>query len=184
MAEQGYILVDAFKDITNEMKFKQTEYNLNSAVINYQYGYVQELVMVLQQMSKAPKSHNVTFPLVWVKQPFTIRRDAVGFYGKVVDLEIFICMSSEKTWLAQERMTKNFKPILYPLYNALLSEIHLSSAFSTSSPDTIIHEVTDFYWWGEQQQAVLNDAVDCVRVSGLQLDINVLPDCLPFKSLI
>lgn len=180
----GYILVDVFKEIAVELVNKSAEYG-HDGIINYQYGYVTELVTKLQQFSLAPKTYNLAFPLIWVKQPFTIKRNVSNsgrIFGRVTDLEIYIIQQSEKTITAEERMLKTFKPVIYPIYEGLLNEIDLHVGLGTMGKNSIVHDITDFYWWGENQQAVLNDVVDCLRISNMTFDI-YYKECTPFKSI-
>jgi hypothetical protein len=176
----GYVLVDVFKEICLMIQGRLTDYG-KSGVLNYQHGYIRELVAKLQQRSLVPTAYNVAFPLVWVKQPFTIKRINSGnIWGRVTDLEIYIIQQSEKTITAEERMVKTFKPLLYPIYELMLEQIDAHIGIGTVY-GIAPHDMTDFYWWGEEQQAVLNDVVDCIRISNLQLDI-YFKNCQPFKS--
>lgn len=178
MNNPEYILVDVFGEIVTAVKQE-----LGFAELNYQYGYVQELNQTLQQWNQTPEFASKRFPLVWLAQPFTVRRgDTPGFYGKTQGLSLFIVHHSTATMTAPERMEQTFKPILYPIYRSLLQKISDHLAFSAPWLNEIPHRLTDRYYWGEQQQTVLNDIVDCLIVSDLELFVNHNENCLPFKS--
>lgn len=150
-------------------------------VLNYQYGYVEELNETLKQFEDDPSKFDKKFPLVWVAEPFVTTRGDASIFG-VVEPDIFIIHTTDKNWKAAERMTNNYKPVLFPIYRQLLTEIVKSVVFSHQSPEAIPHKVTKGYYWGEAQKTVLNDAVDCLKISALKLRINHNHNCTPFKS--
>jgi hypothetical protein len=176
-----YILTDEFgiKDANGELtggvlfKVKQA---LNLTVLNYQYGDVEELNQTLIQYNQTPDFAAKKFPLVWLMQPFTILRGEKGFYGSVDGLKIFIINSSVQAWKAPERMANNFKPVIYPIYRELMKQLDRHKAFESSYHRK--HKFTDRYYWGEAQQSVLNDVVDCSEISNIELKIKDNPNCL------
>lgn len=181
MNNPEYILIDEFgvKDANDQLtsgilyKVKQA---LNIPVLNYQYGYIEELNQTLAQWSKTPDFASKKFPLVWLMQPFVINRGEKGFYGNVEGLKIFIINSSDKTWKAPERMTKNFKAVIYPIYRELMKQINMHKAFESSYNRK--HRFIDRYYWGEAQSSVLNDVVDCSEISNIELKIKDNTNCL------
>jgi hypothetical protein len=170
MNNPEYILVDELQEVVSKVK---TELKL--PVLNYQYGYVEVLNETLEQWSKSKDHAALKFPLVWVMQPFVIARGERGFYGSVEGLKIFIINNSEKTLKAPDRMAKNFKPIIYPIYRELMNQINRHNAFESSYSRK--HKFTDRYYWGEQQQSVLNDVVDCSEIAVLELKIKDNQNC-------
>jgi hypothetical protein len=170
-----YIVVDELGAVVEAVKTA-----LDLGALNYQYGYVEELNQTLTQWAKDPEYSLLRFPLVWVMQPFTIVRGKPGIYGSVEGLRIFIIQSSQKTLRAAERMEGNFKEVIYPIYRELLNQLNESVAF-VDAPQRK-HRFTDRYYWGEAQQSVLSDVVDCSEISNLELDIHNNQNCPPFKS--
>lgn len=177
MNDPEFILTDEMETVVAAVK---TELKLSA--LNYQYGYIEELNETLQQYEKDPSKFDKKFPLVWLAEPYTINRGEPGVYATTDPLEIFIINSTEKTWKAKERMTNNYKPILLPIYRELLKQLFLSLAFTCQSPEHIPHRITKGYYWGEAQKAVINDAVDCLKLSGLKLRIDDKQNCTPNKS--
>lgn len=175
MNKPEYIVVDEIGTVVEAVKT-----SLELDVLNYQYGYVEELNETLQQWSKNPDFAVLKFPLVWAMQPFTIVRGEQGIYGSVEGLRVFIINSSEKTQKAAQRMEDNFKEVIYPIYREFMEQLNVSVAF-VDSPNRR-HRFTDRYWWGEAQQAVLNDVVDCSEISQLELKIHNNQNCQTFKS--
>lgn len=146
--------------------------------INYQYGYISELRNTLEQYSKSTDFMIKKFPLVWVRQPFTLTvNDPQGLYASVDNLIILIVNESTKDRTAVRRMDENFKPIIDPIYRELLNQLNLHPAISFEPLRT--HKTTDLYFWNSTEFV---DVIDCKEVSELKLAINNNPNCQPTKS--
>lgn len=177
MNNPEYILVDEMEIVVSAVKAV-----LNLPVLNYQYGYVIELNETLMQYNNDPNNRDKKFPLVWLAEPFDIPRGEAGFYGRTDELNIFIINGSDKNWKAKQRMENNFKSIIYPIYRELLNQLILSDAFQESDIEKIKHKTTNRYYWGEQQQSVLNDVVDCMKISQLKLTLKNKQNCTILKN--
>ena len=167
MNNPPYILVDEIGAIVTAAKTA-----LALDVLNYQYGYVDELKNTLANYDKSPTYAGLKFPLVYLVQPFTITRGEFRHYGKATGLEIFIINKTQQGIKAEQRMTDNFKPVIYPIYRELISQITKSIAFVDSMPGKVTHRTTDLYYWGEtQQEKMINDVFDCMYITGMELTI-------------
>lgn len=169
MNKPPYIVVDVFDDIVKAVALKTGLY------INYLYGYVNELSETLQQWSESPSKYEMKYPLVWLSQPFTITEGKqIGIFGEIDELRIFIITDSDKNYKAQERMTKSYKPILYPIMEELKTQIPLSKAFQGYNSSLNVKQ-TDRYYWGENQKNMLNDVVDIIelKISGIKIQNNL-----------
>lgn len=170
MNNPEYILVDELALVVAKVKAA-----LSLTVLNYQYGYVKELDETLQQWSKSREHASLRFPLIWVMQPFVEVRGEKGIYANVEGLKLFIINSTDKTWKAEQRMTENFKKVIYPIYRELMNQINRHKAFESCYSRK--HKLTDLYYWGEQQSSVLTDPVDVGEISALELKIKDNPNC-------
>lgn len=168
MAIQEYILTDELQTVTTAVK---TE--LDIPVLNYQYGYVEELNETLKQWEASTTQSPLKFPLVWLAEPFTVNHSDKEVPGGEADFELFIINKSSKEWKASQRMTNNFKPVIYPIYESLLNQIALSPVFNVTAKDFIKHKYTNRYYFGENNKSVLNDVVDCMRLSISKLPLTV-----------
>lgn len=166
MNNPEHILVDVFGTIVTAAKTA-----LGLSVLNYQYGYVRELNETLIQMSEGGEGAS-KYPLIWLVQPFTISRRSGDYYGEV-SIRFLIITSSVKDLKAKTRMADKYKTVLYPIYRTLITEIKNSGILTSAEPNSpeIEHRVTDRYYWGEEQQSVLNDIVDCLDVDDMKLKI-------------
>lgn len=176
MNNPEYILTDEMATVVAAVKTA-----LLLDVLNYQFGYIEELNETLVQYEADPVKYNKKFPLVWLAEPYTTVRGLPNVFGKAKP-DIFIINSTTIEWKAAERMENNYKPILFPIYRELLVQIFKAEAFSHQSVDSIQHSYTKGYYWGEKQQAVLNDAVDCLKIGAIELPIINKQDCIPLKS--
>lgn len=170
MNNPEYILTDEMGTIVAAVKTA-----LSLPVLNYQYGYVYELNETLKQMEANPAMYDKKFPLVWLAEPYTEKRSTYAYWADVLDMRMFIMSSTSKTVKSTDRMTDVFKPILLPIYRELIKQIDNSPVFVKQKE--VVHNKINRYYWGEAQQSVLNDPVDCIEISNLQLKIKNNPNC-------
>jgi hypothetical protein len=170
MNNPEYILTDEMRTIVAAVKTA-----LALPVLNYQHGYVTELDETLKQYEADPSLYNQKYPLIWFAEPFTEIRASWKYWSDVKDMRLFILHATEKTTKAADRMTDVFKVTLLPIYRELISQIDKSKVF-VNQPQ-VLHSKTNRYYWGEKQQSVLTDPVDCIEVSQLQLKVKNNPNC-------
>lgn len=179
--EPEYYLVDEMAVVVNAVKVA-----LALPVLGYYYGYIRELDTTLQQAQKeqADPTANLTYPFIWIQQPFKIHRGQphkVGIYGRVSNLSVLIVNKTDINWKASERMANNYKPILYPIKRQLIKELNLTQAFAFTELRSFDEQ--DVYYWGSDQKQLLVNPVDICEVSNLELDINDNPNgCVPQET--
>lgn len=175
MNSPEYILVDLFgvKD-NNGNLVSGILYNVKEAlalpVLDFKYGYLAELKIYLQQMKDDPSQK---YPLFWLRQPFTIKRGGNngGFYGDV-SLTCFIIAETNEHKTAEQRMADIFKPVIYPIYRTFMEKLNDYSAKGISYEVDRVHSITDRYYWGDAQAKEIDDKVDVMEISNLQIKIN------------
>jgi len=160
-----YILVDELATIVAAVKTA-----LGLSVLNYQYGYVTELNETLNEFNETLEYRALKFPLVWVSQPFDIKRGNINYYGEV-SLDVFIFNRTDQALKAVDRMANNFKPVIYPIYRELIRQIVLSPVFMNSSDTDMPHSITDRYYWDGINKA-MTDIVDWRYIKFKELLIN------------
>ena len=178
MDNPEYILVDEIGNVVTAVK---TVLALPS--LNYHYGYQKELNQTLVQQGNDPGDMNilvpippVKYPLIWLMQPLEISRGVQGYWGIARNLRIFIFMESDKESKAAQRMTNNFKPIMYPIYREFLKQLDESVAFASMGVENMKHKLIDRYW---AKELGLDDTVDILEISGLELFIHRNLNCTP-----
>ena len=172
MNNPPYILVEEFGKVVSEVKAA-----LNLTNLNYLYGYLSEINETLAQDSKAGGTFAQNkYPLIWLVQPFTIDRKLPGYYGET-KLQVFIINGSKQDWKAPQRMENNFKPVIYPIYEELFTQLRIASdVFEGINIDD--HSFTDRPYWGTDQQKAIDDVFDCREISGLSLKVQDKQNCI------
>lgn len=174
MNNPEYILVDELEVIA-----AATKTSLGISVLNYQYGYVEELNETLKQYENEPALFDKKLPLIYVAEPYETEHGEAGIFGKA-DPDIYIFASTQKVYKARDRMEQVYKPIIFPIYREFLKQIVLSVVFDHTSVETLKHKTAKGYYW-DKEQKLFNDAVDCLRIKGLDLRIHD-NYCSPSKS--
>jgi len=185
MDNPPYIVVDEMATVVEaaRLALKEAAGGVGWDVLNYQYGYITELAETLQQWEETQEWREKKYPLVWLRQPFTIKRGEPNYYGTIPDLTLFIMNRTDVNYKAAQRMELNFKPILHPIYRELVKQIDLSVAFDFEdyTPDL---EETDFYYWGDEEKSYLSEIVDCLRLQNFVIKLNNNPNCSTFTNLL
>ena len=177
MITDQYILTDELETVVAAVKAA-----LGLSVLNYQYGEVEELNETLKQLEADPAKFNLKFPLVWVAEPYQVKRGDASIFG-IADVNVFVINETEKTWKAKERMENNFKPVILPIYREFLKQIEVSTAFDHQFGRVPDHTIVNRYYLGENRQSTLNDVVDAMKISGLKLRIHEKQNCSPFTNM-
>lgn len=178
MNSPEYILTDEMELIVESARAA-----LDLPSLNYQYGYIEELNITLQEYEQDRQKFDVKFPLVWLAEPYTM--DCGGdtsIYGSA-NIDLFLIASTDINWKAAERMANNYKPLLHPLANEILRQLSISEVFNHQVVEQIKRKITKGYYWGTGQQAVLNDSVDCLKLSITPLRVNNKDNCTILTNL-
>lgn len=143
--------------------------------INYDHGTLESINQRLNSKNRTVEYRVEKFPLIWLREPYTVVDGGWGYLGSVSELAIFIIHETDKTYTEEQRKELIFKPIIIPLYTELLRLFRRSKAFSTFG--VLKHQFTDYNYWGETQQQVLNDSVDCRKITNIEFKVNNNPNC-------
>lgn len=171
MNNPEFILVDEIETLVASVKTV-----LGIPVLNYQYGYIEELRQTLIQM-EAPGFDLLKYPLVWFVEPFTETRESGDYYSDT-SIELFIIHATDKTLKASERMAQVFKPVIFPIYRELVNQFTSAHhVFDIPVNTHLPHKKTNRYYWGEEQQKKIADVFDCMHISNLKLKIKNNRNC-------
>lgn len=146
--------------------------------VHYQYGHPKEIIETLMQKDKSTTLQFTKYPLVALFQDFPERHTGQVGFDSEVSLHIVIVQSTTANYKADERYTRNFKPILYPIYSELLRQFNFSKRFSTYGVSTISHTKIDRLYWGKEglygnEGNIFNDRLDCIEIRDLRLKVNL-----------
>lgn len=142
--------------------------------VYYMYGHVSEIVDRLKSMNASPDHKDKKYPLIALFQDFkVVRGEKLSMYGSA-SLNIIIATLTQPQYLAEQRYTLNFKPVLYPIYNELLNQLSLHAQFYFKHP--IQHTEIDRLYWGKEglygnNGNIFNDYIDAIEIQNLQVEI-------------
>ncbi len=150
--------------------------NSDIVAINYLFGHPLELIATLQEKQKSPTSKMNIYPLVMLFTDIPEHWGNPGGYYADVTLQMVIAYSSKPDLKAADRLTKNFLPILLPIYQELMKQIVASGYFVTQNQKGLKHIKLDRYYWGKtglygNTANQFNDFLDAIEIKDLQLKL-------------
>lgn len=153
--------------------------------IDYQYGHRLELIETLSQMSQSKTEKYHKYPLVYLVQDFPedLGR-APGIYADVV-LTIIVAHGTQQGSKITKRMEQVFKPVLYPIFQELCTQLFKHPQIHVQSPSSIQMRKWDRSRWGRVEVSTgntankLSDFVDAIELEQLRLKIKYPSACPP-----
>lgn len=161
---------------TIALQRQNSSYASRISTINYQYGHPKELIGTLAQLDKSAQLKFTKYPLVYLYMDFgEDRNKMLGSYA-TVNLNIILLHQTQDVYKMQERMEYVFKPVLYPIYYALLNAITLHPYVNEGNPQELKHKMFIRGYWGQERIGGtdgnnLNDYVDAMDITNLQFTI-------------
>lgn len=139
--------------------------------VYFQHGTIKEVTDVLQSFTNAsvPK-----YPLVFLVRNINERVHNTK-YGLAPEFtcRVVICSLTNPFFRSDDRETKNFKPILLPIFEELIRQISESNLFGMPAIEDMKIRKNDSYFYGEYEgKNKFNDYVDAIDVTNLSLKIN------------
>lgn len=185
MKEQPVYIVDIFRDIVKKTSDKllpqlQKYDNLIQGV-HYDHGHPMEIIETLKQKDNSDTLVFKKYPAVFLFQDF---KETIGEPGiaTAARLHLIIVAATLPEYKASERYTKNFKPILYPIYLELKNQIFKSGKVMVSNAAKLSADKIDRLFWGKEglygnTGNIFNDHLDAIEMQNLDLKF-YKPVCL------
>jgi len=174
------VVQDITPDVLPIIQQRETDaLNIPSLIqtINFQPGgSVDELIQTLAQDDKSESMKMLKYPLVWLVQDFPETQGMQpGFYAETT-LNIVIAHQTTATYKITDRYKYVFKPVLYPIYGALMEGLAASDMINQNDPQIIQRVKWDRAYWGRKTVGgndgnKLNDYVDAIDITNLKLTI-------------
>jgi hypothetical protein len=144
--------------------------------VSFEHGHILEIIKTLSQKNASNEYLYKRFPLIAMIQDTPINRGGFGLNGEA-NLHLLILNSTDRNYVAEERKEKNFKPVLYQIYESLFKQISYSPYIFDHSISTMSHTQIDRYYWGKDGLAgmdgnIFNDWVDCIEIKNLKLKLS------------
>lgn len=140
--------------------------------IDYQKGYVKELIQTLQQMDKDETQRFLKYPLIWLVMDFKEGRGRTAGIYTQTSLDLIIAHQTDQSYKVSDRYEKVFKPVLYPIYVSFLNQIAKHPMIMQGDDEMISHDKWDRSYWGNGgSKSQLTDFVDAIEINNLALNI-------------
>lgn len=180
------IVRDIFEQIVNEVSEEVTPYlktvNPDIQRVHFMAAHPLEITNRLTNKDKNGL-YLEKYPLIGVFHDFKEQMGRqIGEYAKVSP-RIIIANNTSSEFISNQRYEKNFKPILYPIYESFLKQITLAKKgkwkyFNMYGEGSIRHDKTDRLFWGTSTAYantanIFNDYLDCIDIENLELSINI-----------
>ena len=145
--------------------------------VHYLYGHHNEIKRRLIEKSNSNATKYTRYPLIALFQDFTEKHDGSGVV--TANLQLIIGYHSTATKYMEDRYVHIFKPILYPIYEALLTNIANDVRIGGMSKNNIEHEKIDRPHWGDPATYgntgyIFSDVLDAIEVRNLKITIDPL----------
>ena len=102
--------------------------NLNRPVY-FDYGKLKEVARKLTQLDGGITTGDKKYPLVWLVMNYAETYGNMDEFCALDDITIMICTLTDISSYTSKRISTNFIPTLYPIYDALISRtlVYLTS---------------------------------------------------------
>jgi len=135
----------------------------------YMYGHPIEIVKILSEKDRSQTFKYQKYPLIMLVQDF---RETVFTGGSEANLTFILANITKPNYVAEDRYTNNFKPILYPLEAKLKRTLKMSGLTQLLNPDSI--EETDKLYWGKEglygnEGNIFNDCIDAIEMKNVNV---------------
>ena len=170
------VLVDIFADIvarvSGRLRARLTEYDPTVIGVNYMHGAPLQIEAILQSWNGVDSRKK--YPLVALYQPFEETKGTVNGLDGIDNVRIIIARQSDNTWLPPQRYDINFRPVLYPVYDALLDEMQNEPRLQGNALNEFNHTKTDWPYWTDNDKNPLKDYLDIIEIKNMKLSINTV----------
>jgi hypothetical protein len=133
--------------------------------VAFHYGPEIDIKTTLQEITDASK-----YPAIVLIQEFDEQFGTDEGYYNQVKLNFVIMQLATSTNKAEQRYQDNFKPTLYPIFDAFIFAILESGLFKECTWDQLRFTKTDVMQWGKTNIPGF-DFIDAIKLSNLSLTL-------------
>ena len=145
--------------------------------VYFDYGHYNEVTRNLTQKDRSISQRDKKYPLIWLVMDYIEEFGELDYeYCRLPDLQFIIAVPTSAAKTTSDRITDNFKTILYPIYVEFKNQIQQSGYFNNADP--LKHEKIDRPYWGGQdtlgngQANLFNDFIDAIQLRRVVLNVN------------
>jgi len=129
-----------------------------------------KLVNRLTSLGQTVGTDKFKYPLIALIHSFEQVVSTDGFYE--VSLDFLIVNRCDPTWFGEDRRSRNYVPVLNPIYAQFMSDISESFKFHGYKERYYPHTKIDDYHMSENSEKnKLPDFVDAIHIKGLKLKV-------------
>lgn len=164
---------DYFKEWMDKVRVKLPGLNVH----NYSC-HIYEVIENLKQLDQAGRG-DLKYPLVIlltdIEEVIGAKNATAGKF-ETATFNFIIANTTVNTYKQPERLENNFRPVLAPIYKALLESIFESKNNEAQILEDIRHQKWERYFWGRQaifgnDANILTDYVDAIEIKGMQIQL-------------
>ena len=167
-------VVSVFAEIVSEVeRLYKLKTGVGTDTVMFMHGHPNEVNQQLIDLSTVTTGVK-RYPFICLLQDFT--ETGGSDYVECKDLHVLIANITDPTYVASQRYTYNFLPVLYPLYDLLLYAIATNTKVKESEAGRIQHEKTDRLMWGKSgvygsNGQIFSDRIDAIEITRLQIGL-------------
>lgn len=177
------VLSDHFKELVQSVEsdvlVQLRQKRIEITGVYFEHGHPLEVIETMMELAQGDETKFDRYPLIALFQPY---EEKYGSDYVEVSLHLIIAVTTDPNWKAEKRLTENFKPILYPIWQSLFEKISWSNIFNILDPNSIEFTKIDQFAWGNTglfgtDGNIFNDTIDAIEIKNLKLKVNLKAIC-------
>ena len=180
------IIKDLIKDVVQSVSADLTAelqvYDPLITGVHYMAGHPLEITQRLTERGNDNVLKFSKYPLVGLLMDIQEQHgQQIGYFN--VRLNLIIARATASDLIVDQRYDKNFKPVLYPIYEAFINKLVTFSygkykPFNNSSVQELRHDKYDRVFWGKESfmgntSNYFKDYIDAIEIRNLELSVNL-----------
>ena len=170
------IIANCVAAVSDRILPQLIEANPNIQSLSYMFGHPLELRETLREMESGKTTKYKKFPVVMLFADVITAPTSVRGSEYDVVLNIIIAQNTLHSIKAAERITKNFIPILRPIYEELIKQLFRCGYFWIQTPRELQGRQIERLYWGREgiqgnDQNKYEDCIDAIEIKGLKLNL-------------
>jgi len=175
-----FIVVDEMRKVVEQVSaiLTPTLQSIDSNItgVHYDHGHPIEIIETLREKDGSNNFRFKKYPLVALFQDFPEDGSSDIGIASVVSLHVMIVMTTQPQYKASQRIEKNFKPVLYPIFQEFKKALYKSRAFQMKGPKLDCRKFDRLYWGREglmkNETNLFNDWIDGIELRNIKLRVN------------
>lgn len=168
------ILKEIVAEIADELQPKLNQLDEDINTIRFEHGKYREIEQIIGSSDRVRSEYKKIFPLVALLED--TEYNITNGLTKVQNGTILICYSTKKEYQSEDRYEINIKPILSPIYKAVIEKLENNEFVMEYK---VTHRRIDRPMASNAQSnaAIFSRDVDCIEISNLSLTLYPENNC-------